>query len=268
MHTSLDKLPPVYLADPVNWEHPLNVGRKLWWLTLPGLSGGRQWLDLCALNPSTLTNMTAGNGWQATNRTGGFGEIRLDTFSGGYIAGPTDVAFNGNGGFTAAAWAYTTSTFTGGIMDKGRSSAWGCYFEAGAGKIKFNLANTEIVAAAARALLTWYRVLITYDNNIQSLYLNGLLSASTTRGALSLTGSTAISMGRLNDGSYLAGGVDGFSYWNRPFGAFDAAADYQSEITGNPRTLNRIQLMPGKFAQSPAGMSTLLLIAEDEEDDD
>jgi hypothetical protein len=71
-------------VQPVNWSHDLLAGGRgpnLWLKALPEWMAGSRWINL--VNPSngphgTLTGMTAGYGWQSTNRPGGWGEMRFD----------------------------------------------------------------------------------------------------------------------------------------------------------------------------------------------
>src|SRR5690349_1214055 len=99
------------IQNPINQDHPLNHGRVAWWLTLPGLEGGKYLYDLCGRSPGTLTNMTTtSSGWRGTTRPGGYGHLLFD---GSNDVVNMTVPSQTTTGFTATAWFYTDPTLTG-----------------------------------------------------------------------------------------------------------------------------------------------------------
>src|SRR5689334_133249 len=91
MFQELNRLLPIDIRNPINRTHPLNKGLVSWWLTVPGLIGGKFWYDLHDNSfPGTLTNLlTAGDGWRSSTR--GFGAFAIDGSLNSYIQIPNFV---------------------------------------------------------------------------------------------------------------------------------------------------------------------------------
>lgn len=59
-------------------DHPLNTGRRVWWLVLPPWRGSSLFRDLCKRVDGTLTNMDPATDWVgAQGRPGGWGALDL-----------------------------------------------------------------------------------------------------------------------------------------------------------------------------------------------
>ena len=98
----------VDLAAPVEWTHPLARGLVAWFLAVPGVIGGRTWLNLCRPRQSgTLTNVSLPalptSGWQPTRRLGGYGELYFDGLD-DHVSVPGHGLHN-LGPLTLTAWA-------------------------------------------------------------------------------------------------------------------------------------------------------------------
>ena len=117
-------------ADPVNWDHPLNVGRVAWWKVVrnPGFRGGSVWHDLVrggrSPNDASLigtlgTNYTWSGVWNS-------GSLIFDGVS-GYGNGGSCRALYSGGNCTFIAWFNNTSIVSStnryeGILTYGQSA--------------------------------------------------------------------------------------------------------------------------------------------------
>lgn len=240
-------------ASPVNWRHPLNVGRQAWWIVMPGVMGGGVWRDITnRRNNGTLTSMgNANNGWRGTSRPGGWGSMLLDGTAGyiGYPAGTVAQA----GTMSAAAWFNCTNvtgsersvlvSATGAantqrnfLLDITSIARFGIY----AGNTQYLCQSGSVVSGA------WYRIVGTYDGITVRVYLNGSLTASTAGPGTPLNSSAASpTIGRFGPSSslFFPGYVDDVSTWSRALSASEVSQDYLLSALSYPGVLNRQPLV-------------------------
>lgn len=258
-HPSLVPWSPVNLRDPMNRQHPLNRGRLTWHLAMPGLTGGRQFFDLCGLTHGTLTILTTA-GWRPTYRPGGagLGNVGMGFNTSGYVDLGTPPAVKAATAITVAAWA-TATTSRGDLF-----SQWGASNRfllssaiAAAGKFSFYVENSSgssfinVDASVSITTGNWCRVLGTYDGTTVRIYINGVAAGSTGGGVGLFTGST----GNVKIGDSAAvpysGVGDDFTIWGRALSAAEAQQDYDLSRRGYPGVLNRIPF--GEKVTVPAG---------------
>jgi hypothetical protein len=239
--------------DPVDREHPLNVGRRLWWVALPPGMGGPRWRDLLGPWDGTLT---AGCTWGPTTRRGGQGQLA--------VAG-SDARAQGN--YTGLSGA---SRLTLAYWVRRDLGTWGPTVGAvDAALVRFamtaNLDGTVVLGVGASDTVTfplpdalWHRVLVAFDGTQPDgplrlrAYVDGLPVTITHTGASSLvaavpTITTGLYVGQRWNGSGYAGSgqVDGVSAWDRPLTAAEAGAEDDLERRGLPGVLRRVG--PGIF---------------------
>lgn len=223
--------------------HPLNRGRKHWWLALPNLSGGRRWFDMVGGAHATLTNMTtSASGWRTPTRRGGFGQLLLDgtddylTATGGVTSLPVTV--------TACFNAATTSSvilFNQGSTNGYRVALWG-------GAIRFSLGSVgDYLSALTFSANAWYfvAVAVTGAGGTATAYLAPLaggpvLSESAAIGTPAATPATILLGAYDTSPSFVYGGaLDSVSVYNRALPATEVSALLDQERRGYPGVLAR-----------------------------
>lgn len=258
---NLDTLSPLWLPDLVNRAHPLNRGRLAWWLTVPGLDGGRYLYDLMSLYPGTLTNMGSSSGWRGTTRPGGWGHLVFDGTNDCILpAGNPHLKLGTT--YTVALWAKLPSTPSGGSYN----SFFSCQGLAGGGSAVtyWNIDQydgdlrfvVEDNGAAHLAMAygypftpklagnTWYRIVGTRSGNSVSLYVNGTLynSSSASLGTLSNTAAPVIGASYASSASpqyFTAASMDDIGIWTRAFSSSDVWADLRASSAGYAGALTR-----------------------------
>jgi hypothetical protein len=248
---------PIVLADPVDRSHPLNRGRISWWLTLPGLEGGRRWLDLMGLNHGTLTNMTtSASGWRGTTRPGGWGHILFDGSDDAVVC-PSIAAAN-TPPVSYAAWANLGSlagnrTIVGGGVG---DLQFRVQSDGAIQWVKQGVANIGGSPAGTVATNAWCRVVGTYAaSGAYAFHLDGRPVGSGTS-AQTLVTTNPVVIGAYTVGTEeFAGALDDVSMWSRVLSAAEVRADYDLSRAGYPGVLRRLGSRAWRSA--PAGPGPL-----------
>ena len=256
----------INFADPINRGHPLNRGRVAWWLTLSGGVGGGTWRDITNnKNTGVLTAMgNANNGFRATNRPGGWGNVLFDGTA-GYVALGSPSSLNLLGPMTVAAWVKTTSVGAGSksiISDCNSAGAiiqW--LFEINRTAGRFGLAWSNATGSAyatptdtgtTLVINTWYRLVAVRRGVAGSwgidFYANGVLS-STASDSTNPSAQQGAAIGRAGmfNGNYFPGSIDDATIWNRALSPAEVLQDYNLSQRGYPGVLNRLH-WPMNFA--------------------
>lgn len=251
----LDTQAPVILADPVNRPHPLNRGLASWWLTLPGLDGGRQLFDIAGLNHGVLTN---GPTWRGTTRPGGFGQLTFDGVNNFVNCGPLSFP----GAITVAAWIRPDNAATATIASNYNAAGNAAQFDLDLnadGSITFLVQSATgqyriwTTAAGLCPPGEWRHVLAAHDGTLGTggvrVFVGGVSQSLTvtTGGSGSGTvpasaGNTAV--GRLGsfDGEYFPGAIDDVRLYRRSLSDTEARALRDESRLGSPGTLNRLDI--------------------------
>lgn len=241
------------LITSVNADHPLDLGRVGWWLALPGLDGGRRWMDLVGQNHGVLTAMTRpSGGWKGTARQGGFGEVLFDGV-GGYVSVPSSSAlgFGNTQDLTIQFWLRLAVTgvvmrlitkapagFIAGYTVDYDGTTLRFFTGSGAGGQVLTTANTALATA-----WTHCAVVVKRTTDIR-FYINGLLDATrafpTT--VYSFTNSAALEFGQIatNTTAWLQGSLDDVSISSRALTAAQIQLSYAQGRAGYPGVLNRV----------------------------
>jgi hypothetical protein len=251
-------LPPAELLNP---SHPLNQGRVAWWLTLPGLDGGRQWFDLCGLNHGTLTNMTtAASGWRGTTRPGGWGQLLFDkTVSSKVDCGTAttnpSLFISGTNALAVSLWYQPSQVALNNFL-----MSWGArsaekfvvldgnngFPVVGASPNGAHANEVTVQAATASVVGAWNHVYAHYDPVAQQIgvRLNAgpLATASFTSGLFATTDNCII--GGQQNSAFYTGALDDISVWNRILSATEVKDLYDTSRRGYPSILLGSRLLP------------------------
>lgn len=237
----LDPARPVYLPRPVNWSHPLNRGRVVWFLALPGRVGGSTWYNLAASAHGAIGNATtSSSGWRPTTRPGGFGHFAFDS-SDDQVDVPAFAIPQGTAPRSWAAWFRTSATGLKVLFDQGDTTANGTRFllyDSGTGKMRLEMTGDTVFGTTTVTDGAWHRVVGTHDGSNASLYIDGLLEGS--KFWLMNTPTTVGRFGRSVDNSVSwPGEIDDVTSWARVLTAAEVRADYDLSRRGYPGVLNR-----------------------------
>jgi hypothetical protein len=245
---------PIILTDPVDRSHPLNRGRVLWLLTLPGLEGGRRWFDLTGLAHGTLENVGAAAGWRGTTRPGGWGHLKLDGTSNQDVLIPA-VASPALAELTLATWVSTTTT--GSDATQTLFHTVGAYsLETGCG----NLGRPAVFTPGASWLYSsisvsdgaWHRVAFVFRAATREVWVDGRLGASDGLAGPAVTLAGGLHLGRRFDvAAGFVGALDDATVCNRAWSAAEVALDHDLSRRGYPGVLRRLGSRPWRSA--PAG---------------
>jgi hypothetical protein len=245
----------------LNWGAPLNRGLLSWYKVLPLGIRGSTWHDLTGHYPLAWTGLgpaDATQGWAATRRLGGSGEVRLPgAASAGGSVGPF-VELDGLSGVTVAVWAwqrqldviaYLWDTFLSTALPYWALETWNDGFlyaecsTTGAG-INGALDYSTVVSAQ-----TWFHLALVFDGSGATnadrwkLYINGAPQTLTYSGTIGSTwpaaGSQAVAVGRgVNPAATRwNGALDDWRIWQRALSAQEIDELYWSSRQGAVREL-------------------------------
>lgn len=245
MLTHLDNLSSILPTDPANRQHPLNSGRVSWWLTVPGMAGGRMFYDLTGQNHGTLTNMTSAalSGWRSTARPGGYGAIQCDGAAARVVVASA-ASLQLTNAVTCAVWAMTTSAgiFNRILLSKdGSERAYTLDINANTARFYINGGTVIAIGSINLPANVWNHLVGTYDGTTIRIYVNGVLDASGSGSVAINTGTSTVQMGgRELDGSVYPGQIDDASIWNRALSAREIRELFTLSRQGYPGVLNRM----------------------------
>src|ERR1022692_2504088 len=251
-----DNFSPIDPTNPVDWSHPLNIGRVGWWLctNTPGWRGSNTLHDLVRggrHNPNDGAFSATAPVWGGSHgHPGGIGSL---TFYNGTITTPTLSAATSSGNFTIAAWLYNLPSI---VVN---NSANTIYWKSGVGGAIRFYNGTAYDASSPVPTNVWTRVVTSRIGNTLSHYYNGNLINSQTMSGVSLS-------------FYLLSGsstsfMDDLSFWQRGLSAQDIALDYSISRQGYPGVLKRISAIeysfsPPTYILSSSGGITLSGVAD------
>jgi len=237
---------------PVNWSHPLNQGRVVWYLNLPGWAGSRTQVDLCQRFPAV-----ANGGW-----TGGVGSplgglgIGFDGSNDNLTVG-NRAGLSVTGDLTIAAWIYPTASPSGthfGIFTKGPIGTEITYslvlinVSRAPRLARWNsgLGLAEVTSATSIALNTWTRVGVTVVGTTATFYLNGKAGTTGTTRNPAAANTASLEVGGSSNGNnfWYTGSLDDVSLWNRGLSASEMNDDYRlglARYRTSPSPLNFVR---------------------------
>ena len=231
----------IYTPAPLNRRHPLARGLVAFYMALPHQAAGSTWYDLCGANHLTITSLSAGYGFQPSNRPGGLrAAVKLDG-----TATCTRTASVPISGFpcTLACWyAPAVGTSEYGLMsiDDGGSSNQigmeqfnskiGVFLNAGGGEV---YSSTTIGGSN-----TWNFAAGTYIQGTQYAYLNGANKSTAGASVATPTGLGTVRVGgNAFTSTKLAGQIDCALIYNRALADAEILALYLETKLGCPRLL-------------------------------
>jgi hypothetical protein len=229
-------LPGLITTNPLDPSSPLNQGLVCDFTTAPWLYGGNTWYDLSGQYRGTLTNMTAGYGFQSTTRPGGCGEMRFDGVN-DYISIPSNSSLQLSRAFAVSVWFKMTGTTSdyATIVSKGVGNISTNYdfrlITDGAGTTLFNGVNLvagEAYASTSISLNTWYNAIVIANGSTLSTYLNGVLKTTTNAFEPYRASTDVLYIGGGN-GATFPGLIDAFRIYNRALSPAEVAGLYLAQ---------------------------------------
>lgn len=243
----LDNLGPIFLPDPLNAHHPLNTGRVVWYLAVPGLEGASRFYNLCTKYIGALTGMTSGtSGWAGTTRPGGWGQLNYDgTDDRVNLSTMPTAPFLTE--YTVAAWVKTATISGNHGIFASRNTRVQWQLDSNGADARM-IVTDDGVAHTMTATYTsafsvgpWFRVVGVRSGNNVAIYVNGLAGGTGTTSMGTEAGSaSAKNIGSVDGGSaFWNGAIDDVSAWSRALTVNEVLADYELSRLGYPGVLNR-----------------------------
>jgi hypothetical protein len=246
---------PIVLADPVDRSHPLNRGRVLWLLTLPGLDGGRRWFDLLGLCHGTLEDVGAAAGWRGTTRPGGWGHLEFDGTANQDVSAslPGLVATS----LTVAAWA-NPRVDNANLGQQNLVSAVNFHVTVRVGSRPgiVTPGGAWLESAIDTPAGRWSRVAFVVGPSLRQVWVDGQLGGSDALGGATISPTTGLLIGRRPDVTTgYDGALDDVAIWARALPAAEVRADHDLSRRGYPGVLRRLGSRAWRSA--PAGPGPL-----------
>jgi len=275
-------------ACPVNWAHPLNAGRILWWSIVgnPGWRGSNVFHDLvrgAGHNPNDGTFQSIGSGsfprWMGSlGQPGSIGCLKMtgtSTSVGAYVScANVSNIISSLSSISIAIWANLPASVSWNQSLVGMRNEIAPSNSDGPGAFYINLLTSGVYETRFRngsgTAVTvpnysfnsgWKRLIATYDGTTLSLFVNGSLavSAAASLGTFGQNG-VPFSIGRT--GGISSNNLQGMpsvsatdaALWSRALSAQDVALDYQLSRQGYPNVLNYLGTTEYSFpTESNAG---------------
>jgi hypothetical protein len=240
-------------AEPINWQHPLNVGLVSKWMALPYGMGyrGVTAYDLVRKsgNNGTLTNGPTYHIGQL--KRGGFGHMNYILTSSQYVAITESSQLPaGASDRTYAVWfntldSLTTSNYRNILTYGSAAVGQGVFIALGNDS---NFGNNGIGASQYGDAVgitgyndgIWHQLVVMFSAGTWYVYIDG--GASSTSKAMTtntvLGGTAAIAKDVITGGGYWNGSLDDLSIWNRALSATEIYSLYEQSKRGYPDVLN------------------------------
>lgn len=204
----------INLANPVNWQHPLNKGLVSWVKVLPRLPLAK---DLCYPSKGVTYNGASAFGNTSTL----YGSIGVSAASSQYVnLGPRLSSYTG-GAFSVFFDVFWRGTVAQDIYSNGIVTAGTILLQVDAsGKYKTHLWNSggsSIFSSFYAALTanTWYRLGFIYDGSATTYQItNGVPEGNASSGTPATTANDML-IGTRGGSDYFDGLVDNIRFYNR-----------------------------------------------------
>ncbi len=116
---------------------------------------------------------------------------------------------------------------------------------------------SELVASTTLTTGVWYHIAGTYDGEIMKVYVNGVLSGTTTLSDVITNSSEALTIGRRADGSnYFSGVIDEVRVWNSERNESEIKANMFKELVGDEDGLLAYYTMSDGIGEELSDVST------------
>lgn len=227
----------VDMVQPVNRLCSLNRGLQGWWLGIPGITGGRRFIDIWNPGPNgnhgALTNMDPATDWVASSRGG----RALDFDGGNQYVRVGAISSLQTSHVTTSVWVYFYSTAL--QMNFFEHQGYVVFKPTTQNIVVFFNSDNRGSAAAAIVAGRWYHVATTYDKVNVRIYIDGVLRGlGYQTAALSYSGFT--DFGGTGTTNNLDGLLDDARIFNRALTASEVEAVFHDSLQGYPRTLRRM----------------------------
>lgn len=259
----LYKNKPIDLYNPINRDHPLNVGRSAWWISLPELFGGNVLYELINGIHAYGQNMNnSSSGYTNRGREGGYGSILTDGTSSylqvintpSYLRTvPISISvwmsmIDGNVNYPIGVSGASTDATRGWELDYSNVINQLGYQS---GSLFYDHLGGSFLSANMN-----HFVLILGLNNANALYVNGIPIHSLSSDTAGLAGDGygliqdyAFGFQSYPSSVHRNGWTDDVSIWNRYLSADDVMELYMLGPMGYPGVLNRVGTDFGKLQQ-------------------
>jgi hypothetical protein len=278
----------LHYGFPVNRQAPLNRGLAVWLKVLPQRMGGKRWVDLLGRFDATFTGVGAGSatsGWGATQRPGGWGEVRFDGTDDVLDVGSPPALDNilGQNPGTVMLWLKPNTMGNAVIIGKNDANSVnaGWWLEniittpsEGVVGFRYVVERATVnmrIGAASPTDHAWTHITVVGDGTLvaanQKMYYNSVLQTLTTSGdGTGINGSDAaetlfIGNNRPATSSTVAlskykGSIDDIQLYNRMLSETEIDQVYQESLQGYPTKLNWLTYPPVLTRTPAAGRTT------------
>jgi hypothetical protein len=247
---------PVWLAAPLNRQHPLARNLVSFNLVLPGRFGGLTAYDLTDGTPFTLGSVTT---WKDSIQR--YGAWNFTGASGSSLESASQKFFHSGATLgqklSLSIW-YRTSVGTGNygmisINNNAASSIFGLTVLTAAITV-YTSGSTNSFASAFKNDGKWHNFIGTWDGATITAYQDGA-SLGTIAQSTAMVGTSRLTIGNRGAGSlFFNGDLDAGMFWNRTLNAAEAQMAWQEGLRGFPRLLNRFKRSYGTTLSTKSGL--------------
>jgi len=241
---------PVWLANPLNRQHPLARGLLSFVTVLPGRFGGPSAYDLTDGTAFTLGSAAT---WRdsiqrsgAWNFSGGAGSQILSTAAKFSLS---SVSIGKN--WSASVWYRTTASTASSyaFMSLGGASSAIIALVSNTTSLSFvTMGTNNAFSGAFKNDGKWHNFTATWNGTTVFGYQDGQLLGSAAQSAAA-TACAQLIIGSRYSGSFLMNGdIDAPMLWRRPLTPNEVFQVYQEGLRGFPTLLNRVKRSLGKSA--------------------
>lgn len=196
---------------------------------------GTVWTDISGVGNNNVTFYSGTPTYSST------GWLNLNGSTYGTFANPIDGFVLGNDPRTYSVWVYsTTSEYSQTVMNLSQQAA--VYYNRfditlfnanggyDSGYFNSDVYGSSIYASGCNPR-TWYNIVVTYDNTVRRMYVNGALVASGTRPEINTQTLVAYLCSSSTSGGFLRGSIGSFKVHNRVLGPAEIATEYSNTRT-------------------------------------
>ena len=250
--------------NPVNWDHPINVGMRACYKAIGGTGffGGNTLRDMCRRKyPKLDGSPTSGMLWDGTAAPNQYGSLRFNGSNYINCGGATELDVTTGDFAFCAAVSYVGTGQANFLIDKTTGPGANGYqillgISSTTGMVSFRMNNSiRVDSAGPWNDGHWHLILCTRLSGTIYMYIDGGSRGSAAFSTSITNTSASLQIGARNGGSIFTGGyINDVCVWpSRGFSAADATQHYVEWLQGDRHRFNWLSRRSYSFAAGGGG---------------